>query len=130
MTTGTRYALAICFAASMSVSVSADQGPGLSRVMREKLGHAQAILGAVIKSDWPTLDRESRALALAQRDPAWAVLTAPQVLRQSDAFVDALQDLIEASARRDLEAAANAHVALTMTCVQCHLHMTRQRIGK
>jgi hypothetical protein len=65
------------------------------------------------------------------RDPTWvAALTEPEYLRQSDAFARALQDLIEASAKRNLEAAADAHVALTVSCVRCHVHMTRRRIAK
>jgi len=100
-------------------------------VMRAKLGHSQAILGAVVTSNWTVLDKESRALALAVRDPAWVfALTEPEYLRQSDAFSRALQDLIEASAKRDLEAAANAHVTLTASCVRCHVHMTRRRVVK
>ena len=65
------------------------------------------------------------------RDPAWtAALTEPAYLRQSDAFSRALQDLIEASAKRNLESAGNAQIALTASCVRCHLHMTRRRIAK
>ena len=74
---------------------------------------------------------ESRALALAVRDPAWTTaLTEPNYLRQSDAFSRALQDQIEASSKRDLDLAANAHIALTASCVRCHVHMTRRRIAK
>ena len=93
MTATKRICLAICFVATMSVCGSADQvpQPPLSRVMREKLVRSQAILAAVIKSDWAALDRESRALALATRDPAWSVLTSPEYLRQSDAFMKSLQ---------------------------------------
>ena len=117
--------------AALSMSVSADQGAQLNKVMRAKLGHSQVILGAVVTSNWAVLDKESRALALAVRDPAWGLaLTEPEYLRQSDAFSRALQDLIEASAKRDLEAAANAHVALTASCVRCHVHMTRRRVAK
>ncbi len=115
----------------VGVSVSADQPAQLNKVMRAKLGLSQSILGAVVTSNWPVLDKESRALALAVRDPAWGfALTEPDYLRQSDAFSRALQDLIEASAKRDLEAAGNAHVALTASCVRCHLHMTRRRLAK
>jgi predicted RNA methylase len=114
-----------------SLGASADQGPQLSRVMRAKLERSQAILGAVVTSNWAVLDRESRALALVVRDPAWgAALIEPEYLRQSDAFQRALQDLIEASAKRNLEAAGNAHIALTASCVRCHLDMTRRRIAK
>jgi len=106
------------------------QTPRLSRVMREKLDHSKAILGAVVTSDWTTLDRESRALTLATHDPAWvAQLAAPEYLKQSDAFQRSLQALVEASAKRDLEAAGNAEVALTKACVDCHRHVTSRRVA-
>ena len=131
MTQHIRTLIGALAVAVLSMTVSADQGTQLNKVMRAKLGHSQAILGAVVTSNWTALDKESRALALAVRDPAWGfALTEPEYLRQSDAFSRALQDLIEASARRDLEAAANAHVALTASCVRCHLHMTRRRVAK
>lgn len=126
-----RLLFAAGFAAAAAVCASADQTPALNKVMRAKLGHSQAILAAVITSDWASLDRESRALAMAVRDPAWgAALTAPEYIRHSDAFSRALQDLIEASARRDEEAAGNAHIMLTTSCVRCHVLMTRRRIAK
>ena len=51
---------------ALSIGTLADQAPApqLNKVMRAKLGHSQAILGAVVTSDWAVLDRESRALAL------------------------------------------------------------------
>ena len=124
-------ALAIGSIVFMNVWTSADQAPGLSRVMRQKLARSQAILGAVITSDWAALDRESRALALATRDRAWSTpLTEREYLRQSDAFSAALQSLIEAGAKRDLEAAGGRYIALTTTCVQCHLYVSRRRIAR
>ena len=132
MTMTKRFALGACVIVGLTIGASADQAPApLSRIMKAKLAHAQAILGAVVTSNWAVLDKESRALAQAVRDPAWGfALTEPEYLRQSDSFSRALQDLIEASAKRDLEAAANAQVALTASCVRCHLHMTRRRIAK
>ena len=127
-----RMAIGACVLLGLSVGTLADQAqPPLNRIMKAKLAHSQAILGGVVTSNWTVLDRESRALALAVRDPAWgAALTEPEYLRQSDAFSRALQDLIEASAKRDLESAANAQIALTASCVRCHVHMTRRRIAK
>lgn len=127
-----RYALGACVIVGLTIGAAADQAPPpLSRIMRAKLTHSQAILGAVVTSNWTVLDKESRALALVVRDPAWGfALTEPEYLRQSDAFSRALQDLIEASSKRDLEAAANAQVALTASCVRCHVHLTRRRMAK
>ena len=129
MKTGMHVALAGCLIAMLSTSAS-SQGPGLSRVMREKLDHSKAILGAVVTSDWAALDRESRALARAARDPAWLSLTSPEYLKQSDAFERALKDMAEASAKRDLEAASKAEVALTISCVECHRYVARQRVAR
>jgi hypothetical protein len=99
--------------------------------MREKLAHSQVILAAVITGNWASLDRESRALARATRDPAWtSSLTEPEYLLQSNAFTKALQSLIEASAKRDLESAGNAQIALTTSCVQCHLYVSRRRMAR
>ena len=131
MTTHSKVILALCaIGAAVQLSSAGAQTPSLNRVMREKLDHSKAILGAVVTSDWRTMDRESRALALAVRDPAWIALIAPEYLKQSDAFQTALQQLIEASARKDLDQAAKAEVALTMSCVDCHRYVTRRRIAK
>jgi hypothetical protein len=129
MKTGLRIGLALALAAALS-SPASTQTPRLSSVMREKLDHAKAILGAVVTSDWTTLDRESRALARATHDPAWVVLTAPEYLRESDQFSRALQDMIEASAKRDLDGAAKAEVALTTSCVRCHQFVSRRRVAR
>lgn len=132
MTTMTRCIISVGTVFVLSIGASADQARApLNRIMQTKLAHSQAILGAVVTSNWTVLDRESRALALVVRDPVWlAALTEPEYLRQSDAFSRALQDLIEASARRNLESAADAHIALTASCVRCHVHMTRRRLAK
>jgi hypothetical protein len=130
MTTRLRFVIGVFLVALVSTVTIADQAQELNRVMREKLDRSKAILGAVVTSDWALLDRESRALALVTRDPAWVVLTDPEYLRQSDAFAGSLQKLIEASSQRDLDAAATAEVSLTMSCVQCHKYMARRRIAR
>ena len=87
MTNHSKVVLTLCaIGAAVALSSAAAQTPSLSRVMREKLDHSKAILGAVVTSDWKTMDRESRALALAVHDPAWTALIAPEYLKQSDRF--------------------------------------------
>src|SRR5687767_12406275 len=127
-----RFMVVLSVAGLLSMGTSANhQTAQLHRIMQKKLEHSQQILGAVVTSNWSVLDRESRALAMVVRDPEWiAPLTEAEYLRQSDTFSRALQDLIEASAKRNLEAAAEAQIALTASCVRCHVHMTRRRIAK
>ena len=105
------------------------QTTALNRVMRNKLSDAQGVLAAVVTSNWAELERRSKALAAATDDPAWLVLKTAEYTRQSEAFVRAVNDLVDAAARRDQEAAPLAYVALTMRCVQCHRYVARARIA-
>lgn len=129
MRSGIRSMFGTIVVVLITLPTMADQGPPLSPVMRQKLIHSQAILAAVVTSDWPMLDRESRALVKTTQDPAWIMMTAPEYLRYSDGFMNALHRLILASAKKDLDAAAEAQIELTTSCVQCHQYLTRRRIS-
>jgi hypothetical protein len=114
---------------SLAVSTSSSQTTALNRVMRQKLEQSQGMLAAVVTSNWPDLERRSEALIRITNDPAWMVLNSPEYARQSQAFLRAAQDLVDAAKRRDLDAAPLAYVALTLSCVQCHRYVARARIA-
>jgi hypothetical protein len=115
--------------ASVGIAAAAAQTIGLNRVMRAKLEHSQQILGDVVTSNWSGLERHSQELGRAAQDPAWAVLTTPEYVRHTAAFLRASEDLLEAARQRDSEAAPLAYVSLTMSCVQCHRYIARRRIA-
>jgi len=98
------------------------------QIMRAKLDHSQKILEAVVTSNWPLLDRESREMALVVRDPAWSSLVMPEYTRHGEAFLRATNDLMEAAKLRDLEGASLGLISLTASCVSCHRYMARARI--
>ncbi len=99
------------------------------RAMREKLTHSQRILEAIMTSDFALLDRESAAMVRMTELPAWSVLKSPEYLRQSAAFVRAIQDLRDSAKARDLDTAALNYMSLTLTCFQCHKHIKGMRIA-
>ena len=112
----------------MSSTTTAQTG-ALDRLMREKLEHSQAILAAVVTSNWPELQRHSQALIAITGDPAWTVLKTPEYATQSEAFVRAAQELVAAATRRDLDETPVAYMSLTLRCVQCHRYVARTRIA-
>ena len=124
-----RAVVAIVFAGLVLETGLEGQTTALNRVMRNKLADAQGVLAAVVTSNWAELERRSKALTAATDDPAWLVLKTPEYTRQSEAFVRAANDLVDAAARRDQEAAPLAYVALTMRCVQCHREVARARLA-
>jgi cytochrome c553 len=113
----------------LSGSAGSGQTPATGRVMREKLGHSQKILEAILTSNFVLLDRESAALARATQAPAWTVLRGPEYMKQSDAFLKALGALSDAAKGRDLDAAVQRYNALTTSCFACHRYMKDKRIA-
>jgi len=97
--------------------------------MREKLGHSQKILEAILSSNFALLDRESTALAKVTDLPAWSALKGPEYLRQSEAFLKALRALRESAKDHDLDAAAQQYNALTTSCFACHRYMKDRRLA-
>jgi len=57
------------------------------------------------------------------------VLTSPDYLRQSAAFVRAMDDLVEAAKQRELDSAAVGYTVMTMRCYQCHRYLKGARIA-
>jgi hypothetical protein len=127
---GWQLIIAVALIGGVWVSVAAAQTVALNRLMRTKLEHSQQILGAVVTSNWAELQRHSEELQRAAQDPAWRVLTTPEYVSQTAAFLRASEDLVDAAKRRDGEAAPLAYVSLTMSCVQCHRYVARRRIAQ
>ena len=125
-----KYFAAVALATMFGLAAGPGQGPQLNRVMREKLGHTQKILEAVVTSDWIGLETESREVERLTNDPGWMVLRSPEYRRHSAAFLAAVQTLHRAAAQRDLEATPKAYVDLTLQCVDCHRYLARERIAK
>ena len=98
--------------------------------MREKLGHAQKVLEAIMTSNYLMLDRESSALAKITDNPAWMVLKTPEYRRYSAAFMRAAQGLEAAAKDRDFDAAEVANQALMTSCYQCHRYIKNARLAR
>jgi hypothetical protein len=107
----------------------AMQTAATSRVMREKLVHAQRLLEAITTSDFALLERESQALSRATSDIGWMVLKTPEYRRQSDTFLRATEDLLAAAKQRDLDLAAMHYMSVAMSCYQCHRYIKNTRIA-
>jgi hypothetical protein len=122
------YVLAACLL-SLVASSAAAQTPATGRVMREKLGHTQKILEAIMTSNFAVLERESAALEQVTRSPGWDVLKSPEYKRQSEAFMRATQALQEAAKSHDLDAAALRYASMTLACFDCHRYVKNARVA-
>jgi len=120
---------AVLAAIAISGGPALAQTPATGRVMREKLGHSQKILEAILTSNFAQLERESAALAKATESSAWTVLKGPEYITQSERFLKSLRDLEEAAKTRDLDAAMKDYQSLTTSCYGCHRFMKDKRLA-
>ena len=120
--------MAGCLCAAVAMPAS-SQTPALKTLMREKLTHSQRLLDAVVTSRWVQLEASAVAIRKLTAQPGWMVLQSPEYARQTSRFTRALDDLLEAARRKDLEDTPVAYTALTMSCVQCHRHVARMRMA-
>ena len=129
MTTRTFRLLVLGVALVLAASFTSGQTTATRQVMREKLVHAERILEAVMKSDFPLLERESEALSRMPELAGWMVLNTPEYVRYSRAFVGAVEDLRQAGVDHDLDAAALRYTSVTMACYQCHRYVKSTRLA-
>jgi hypothetical protein len=121
--------LLILLLVAVSSQAGFGQTPATRRVMREKLGHSQKILEAILTSNFTLLETESAALTKVTQSPAWTVLQGPEYLRQSEAFLKSLRELGAAARDRDLDTAVSRYTALTTSCFACHRYMKDRRLA-
>ena len=108
-----KWSIVVGLSALLSTTAQGGQTAQLNRVMRDKLAYAQKTFEAVVTSDWVGLETNSRELERLTNDPRWMVLKYPEYARHSTAFVQAIRDLHQAAAQRDLEKAPQAYVVLS-----------------
>lgn len=117
------------------VAVAAWAGAGQAQtvqtrqVMREKLELSEILLGALVTSNWGVLGKNAQALVAVINRPGWQVLEAPEYTRQTRAFLNATQSLIDAAGQRDQRVALTAYNGLVASCVECHRYVARLRVA-
>jgi hypothetical protein len=112
-----------------STVTSTTQTTATRHVMKEKLAHSQLVLEALMKSDVALLEREAEALTHATELPGWAVLTTPEYVRYSNAFLKVTRELLAAARDHDLDTVATQYAAMTSSCYQCHRYLKNTRIA-
>jgi len=121
--TGRRWRMVaggLAVALTLTSAGAMAQTARLQQLMREKLAHAEALLAAVVTSDWDELEIRAQALDEITREPEWAVLPSMEYAERSEDFRRAVQDLLVAARAHDLDATPQAYVQVTLACVNCH----------
>ena len=116
------------------LAVAAGPASGDARmqaVMRTKLSNTQALLKAIVTTDFKEIDRAAGALSRISEMEivSWQNPPKRDYTEQAMLFMSSVDDLREASQRRDIEAVGGAYSALITTCVHCHAYVRDARLA-
>jgi len=132
--TRSRLAPALLCLLFIGVSGTLGQEPGRKppkeqNLMKQKLTHAQKLLGALALNDFDAIKENSDRLNDLSKLAAWKLIETPRYENYSDEFQRLTLRMSDQAGKRNLDGVALAYVDMTLTCVKCHQHVREQKIG-
>ena len=110
-------------------TVGSAQRPNLGELMREKLMHAETLVGAVVLGNHGQVAQSAAELLRLSEATTWSPLQTPQYLNHASQFRVAAQSLADEAQARDIDGVSLAYMEMTLSCVQCHKHVRGARRG-
>ena len=118
------------FVLLMAATVRPASGDArLQAIMRTKLSNTQALLKAIVTTDYKEIDRAAAGLARINEMEivSWQNPPKREYTQQAMLFMSSVDDLKQASAKRDIEGVGGAYSTLITTCVHCHAYVRDAR---
>jgi hypothetical protein len=100
-------------------------------IMPTKLSNTQVLLKAIVTTDYKEIDRAAVALTRISESEivSWQNPPKREYTDQAMLFMISVDDLREASRKRDIEGVGAAYSNLITTCVHCHAFVRDARVA-
>lgn len=131
-----RYVAALALVAALVIAMATISSTGEAResdrvgdklaqevsdsLMRQKLEHAQELLGALSIGDFDRMISNSKELQRISLEARWSQPHSPAYAAYGDDFRAALERIVTASEKQNIDNAALNYVQVVLTCIQCH----------
>ena len=121
---------------SLLLLLTSSVGPAagdarMREIMRTKLTNTQVLLKAIVTTDYREIDRAAGALTRISEAEivSWQNPPKREYIDQAMLFMTSIDDLREASRKRDIEGVGAAYSNLITTCVHCHAYVRDARVA-
>src|SRR5436190_17558057 len=103
----------------------------MQEIMRTKLSNTQALLKAIVTTDYKEIDRAAAALnRISEMEiVSWQNPPKREYTEQAMLFIASVDDLRAASQKHDIEGVGAAYSTLITTCVHCHAYVRDARVA-
>jgi hypothetical protein len=102
----------------------------LSKVMRAKLAHAQAILEGLALSDYAMIESNALAIKRISQGGDWLVQDSATYFDFSAEFRNTCDDLVNHARAQNMQAMVSDYANLANSCVACHDYLRMERQTK
>ena len=92
-------------------------------VMRQKLAASQRILAGLAIADFGLIQTNANSLVALSGQRGWTAMQTPDYELFSTQFRVSAEALAKAAKVRDIDAAVEAYLDLTVSCVACHKYL-------
>ncbi|MCA9296406.1 MAG: hypothetical protein KC983_07805 [Phycisphaerales bacterium] len=111
-----------------SSPVAANDYGGLPSMMHQKMFHSQRLLAGMTMENFPLVQDAAQELIWLSKLAEWKVVDTPEYEHFSMAFRGTAEDIVAASAQRNMPAVEDAYARLTRACLDCHGYLREQGI--
>ncbi len=131
-----RYAASLAMVAALVIAIATLATTGEAReaeqaddrfaqevpesLMRQKLEHAQDLLGALSMGDFDRMISNSKELQRISLEARWSQPHSPAYAAYGDDFRSALERIVVAAEKQNIDGASLNYVQVVLTCIQCH----------
>lgn len=89
-------------------------------LMKQKLEHAQGLLGALAIGDFERMITHSKELQRISLEARWSQPHSPAYAEYGEDFRSALERVALSAEKQNIDGASLNYVQVVLTCVQCH----------
>jgi cytochrome c556 len=99
-----------------------------NNLMKKKLEQSQKVLDGVATEDFKKIEAGAEELIEISKQAEFQAHKTKEYERFMNEFRRSAEGLLEASKKKNIDAAALHYVEMTLTCVKCHKHLRETRM--
>lgn len=117
-------------AAAADKKPAKPEDPKVTEFMREKLTASQGVLEGLVTEDFGKIEKGAQKMLVMSKAASWQVFHTPTYAQYSAEFQRTTERLAKMAKKKQLDSAALQYMHVTMTCINCHKYVHKERVAQ
>lgn len=102
----------------------------LTHFMRGKLTASQNVLDGLVTEDFKKIEKGGQKMLVMSKAADWQVFQTGTYAQYSAEFQRTADRLVKMAKKEQLDSAALSYMHVTMTCINCHKYVKKERLAR